>query len=346
MTLLLIYIFVAVGFSFLCSIAEAVLLSTNTSYIVSAQQEDKRYGDILDKLKENINDPLAVILTINTVAHTVGAAGAGAQATKVFGSVYLGIFSGVLTLIILVFSEIIPKALGAHYWRQLAPSTAYSLNFLVKALYPFVWLSNKLTGGFTEEESRKGFNRKEFAAMAELGEKEGQLEKQESRILQNVFLLSDLKVKNIMTPRPVVFQLSESTTVAEALEQNKSKRFSRIPLYKEEDDISGFVLKNDLLQALADDHNDKLISVFSRELNAILDETSVLNAFEQLISNEAHIMLVVDEYGSMEGVLTMEDILETLLGLEITDESDSVTDMQELAKRLGALRRKRMEGSD
>ena len=187
MTLLVTFVLIAVGISFLCSIAEAVILSVPTSYIVTKEQEGSPDGERLRKLKDDINSSLAVILTLNTIAHTVGAVGAGAQASKVFGSVYVGVFSAVLTLLILIFSEIIPKALGAHYWRNLAPATAYGLNFLVKALYPFVWLSNMLTKGLSQGPTLKGFSRQEFAAMAELGEQEGQLLEQESTVLQNLF---------------------------------------------------------------------------------------------------------------------------------------------------------------
>ena len=342
MLLLITFVLIAVVFSFLCSIAEAVLLSVPVSYIVNLEQEGKAHGRVLRGLKDDINSPLAVILTLNTVAHTIGAAGAGAQATVVFGSVYLGLFSAVLTLVILIFSEIIPKALGAHYWRRLAPTTAYTLRFLVKVLYPFVWLSNKITGGLAHEATLKGFSRQEFSAMAALGVQEGELNEQESTVLQNLFRLRELRVKQVMTPRLVVFSLPQDNTVAEALDQQRSNDFSRIPIYDDPENITGFVLRNDLLLAQADGNQDQPLADFQRELIAILDETSLLSAFEQLISQGAHIMLVVNEYGSMQGIVTLEDILESLLGLEIVDENDSVTDMQKLARRLGSLRRRKM----
>ena len=342
MLLLVIFVLVAVGFSFLCSIAEAVLLSVPTSYVVNAEQNGESYAPALKELKEDVNSPLAVILTLNTVAHTIGAAGAGAQAVAVFGSVYLGIFSAILTLIILIFSEIIPKALGAHYWRKLAPATAYSLRFLIKWLYPFVWLSNKITQGLSAGHTLKGFSRQEFKAMAELGEQEGQLDKHESVVLKNVFRLREIQVRNIMTPRPVVFAIQEDQTVESVFEKHGGKMFSRIPIYADLEEITGFVLRDDLLMAQNDGYNELPIKQYRRELEAVMDVSSVLQLFEVFISSESHIMLVVNEYGDMQGIVTLEDVLETLLGLEITDESDTIEDMQLLARRLGNVRRKKM----
>jgi magnesium and cobalt exporter, CNNM family len=343
MLLLFTYVSIAVGFSFLCSIAEAVLLSTTTSYIVNAERNNKAYGSTLRKLKDDINSPLAVILTLNTIAHTIGAAGAGAQAVAVFGSIYLGIFSGVLTLIILIFSEIIPKALGAHHWRKLAPMTAYTLQFLIRALYPFVLLSNRLTRGLTDEPTLQGFTRQEFSAMAELGEKEGQLEKQESQVLQNLFRLRDAKVRSAMTPRPVVFAMQEDSHISELLEKKSRRRFSRIPIYTGEDTITGFVLRDDLLVAQAEGSSESRLQKYRRDLKAIPESQSLLQALEDMIRTGAHIFLVVNEYGDTQGIITLEDILETLLGLEIVDESDTVEDMQILAQRLARIRRQRLK---
>lgn len=342
MLMLVIFVLIAVGFSFLCSIAEAVLLSVSMSFIVNAEQQGKAHGVVLRELKEDINSPLAVILTLNTIAHTMGAAGAGAQAAAIFGSVYLGVFSAILTLVILVFSEIIPKALGAHYWRKLAPITAYSLRFLIRLLYPFVMLSNKLTRGLSHETTLQGFSRKEFSAMADLGEQEGQLNKHESVVLKNLFRLRETQVRSAMTPRSVVFAMHEDSTVAELLGKQNRKMFSRIPVYTDGDQITGFVLRDDLLVARNDGHDEESLKTYRRELEAILDASSLLKAFETFLGSGVHIMLVVSEYGDTQGIITLEDILESLLGLEIMDESDTVEDMQVLARRLGMLRRKKM----
>lgn len=342
MFLLIIFIIIAVGISFLCSIAEAVLLSIPTSYVINAEHQGKRIGPPLRQLKEDLNSALAVILTLNTIAHTMGAAGAGAQAVAIFGNTYLGVFSAVLTFVILIFSEIIPKALGAHYWRALAPATTYTLLFLIKILRPFVILSNKLTEKLSSTPTLRGFSRQEFQAMAALGEEEGQLHKHESSVIKNLFLLRETRVDSVMTPRSVVFALPEDSTVADALDHKHSKTFSRIPLYSDPEVITGFVLRDDLLLAQNDGDSDKPLRHFRRELNAILDNFSLLKSFDSFISTGAHILLVINEYGAMQGIVTLEDILESLLGLEITDELDKVEDMRVLARRLAALRHKQL----
>ncbi len=343
MTLLIVYIAVALVFSFLCSIAEAVLLSTTTAHITLLEQEGRSSGTLLRTLKSDINKPLAAILTLNTVAHTVGAAGAGAQAAVVFGSAWVGVASAVLTLMILIFSEIIPKTLGATYWRSLAGVTAHSLKFLVWVLYPFVVLSEVLTKGLSRDNELEGFSREEFAAMAELGEQEGQLEERESRILKNMFLLHETRVTDAMTPRPVVFSLAETLTVSEYFDKHYDSRFSRIPVYLgDREHLTGFVLKDDLVLAQARNNTGNTLSTYRRELAALLDTTSLSDAFEEILHRRAHIMMIVDEYGGMEGIITMEDILETLLGLEILDESDKTADMQQHARRLWKRRAREM----
>lgn len=343
MTLLIIYVTIALVFSFLCSITEAVLLSTTTAHITVMEQEGRGSGALLRELKSDINKPLAAILTLNTIAHTVGAAGAGAQAAVVFGSAWVGAASAVLTLMILVFSEIIPKTLGATYWRSLAGITAHGLKFLVWALYPFVMLSEILTRGLSRSHEIEGFSREEFAAMADLGEQEGQLEERESRILKNMFLLHETSVTDAMTPRPVVFSLPQTLTVAEYCEKHFDSRFSRIPVYSgDREQLTGFVLKDDLMLAQARNNSDKTLAHYRRELPALLDTTSLSDAFEEVLHKRAHIMMIVDEYGGMEGIITMEDILETLLGLEIVDESDKTADMQEHARRMWRRRAREM----
>jgi CBS domain containing-hemolysin-like protein len=335
MTLLFVYVAIALVFSFLCSIAEAVLLSVTTAHITLLEQEGRSSGALLRKLKSDINKPLAAILTLNTIAHTVGAAGAGAQAAVVFGSGYVGLASAVLTLLILVFSEIIPKTLGATYWRSLAGMTAHGLKLLVWVLYPFVVLSELLTRGLSRGHELEGFSREEFAAMADLGEQEGQLAERESRILKNMFLLHETRVSDVMTPRPVVFSLPESLTVSDYFASHYDSRFSRIPVYAEDrEQLTGFVLKDDLLLAQARNNTDNTLQTYRRELPALLDSTPLSDAFEDILHRRAHIMMIVDEYGGMEGIITLEDILETLLGLEIIDESDKTADMQQHARRM------------
>ncbi len=349
MLLLITFVLLAVGVSFLCSIAEAVLLSSTTSYVLSLEKEGRPSGRILKALKDDINSPLAVILTLNTIAHTIGAAGAGAQATQLFGNVYLGIFSAVLTLVILVFSEIIPKALGAHYWRALAPMTGYALFYLIKLLYPFVVLSRKLTGWLaSSEDIVQGFSRNEFAAMAELGQQEGELDVHEAKILQNIFSLQEKTVREVMTPRSVIFALSEEDTLQALLEARDKDNFSRIPVYEagNSDNITGFVLRTEPLMARAHGDTDKKLKHFRRKLPAVLDKFSLLAAFDQFLNQGAQIMLVVNEYGETQGLITMEDVFEELLGTEITDESDAVEDMQKLARSRAVLKKIRIRSEN
>ncbi|WP_299594996.1 hemolysin family protein [uncultured Microbulbifer sp.] len=344
MLLLIVYVLIALGFSFLCSIAESVILSVTRPYVSLLEREGHKSGRLLRKLKDDINAPLAAILTLNTVAHTVGAAGAGAQAAAVFGNQYLGIASAILTLLILVFSEIIPKTLGAVYWRQLAPATAYVLRYLVILLKPFVWLSNWLTRGLAHGPTLTGFSREEFAVMAEIGEAEGQLERHESSILHNLFFtLRDHTVREVMTPRTVVFSLSQNMTVGDAYEQVEKSRFSRIPVYEQDDPdlVVGFVLKQDLLQAYARDDRESSLRSLRRDLLMLPETAAIYQVFHKMLARRVQITAVVDEYGSLEGVVTLEDILETLLGEEIVDEADKTPDRQELAKRLWRWRSKR-----
>ncbi len=334
MSLLVTYVLLALCFSFFCSIAEAVLLSVTPPYIASLEKKKPATGRLLRRLKDEVNRPLAAILTLNTIAHTVGAAGAGAQAAAVFGNQYVGLASAILTLMILIFSEIIPKSLGAHYWRQLAPVMGRLLRYLVILLYPFVVLSELLTRGMTYPPGQR-FSREEFAAMADLGAREGQLEAKESRILKNLFRFRSSILKNIMTPRTVVFALQEETSIETFLQNHRQTPFSRIPIYgRDRDDITGFVLKSDILLAQAQGRTDARLKDFQREISAVASTMTLSEVFEYLLDRREHIVLVVDEYGGMEGIVTLEDVVETLLGLEIVDEADETVDMQALARAL------------
>lgn len=335
MTLLVFFLLLAVLVSFFCSVAEAVLLSVRPSYIALLEAQGSGSGKKLKKLCNNLDRPLAAILTANTIAHTVGAAGVGAQAAVVFGNQYIGLTSAILTFLILIFSEIIPKTLGAVYWRQLAPSFAVLIEGLTQLLLPFVWLSEKLTRMLSR--SRAGshaFSRDEFEAMAQIGADEGLLESKELKIVMNLMRLRQLSVRDIMTPRPVVLSASEKMTVRDFFTTHSKNAFSRIPVYAEnEDDITGYVLKNDLLMAQARDEFDKSLSEFRRPFLMFLDVLDASTIFDRLIHGKTQIALILDEYGTMQGIVTMEDVLETLIGLEIIDESDKVDDMQKLARK-------------
>ncbi|GHF17894.1 hypothetical protein GCM10017044_10460 [Kordiimonas sediminis] len=335
MTLLLFYLFLALLVSCFCSVAEAVLLSVRPSFVTALKKQGKASAQTLEHLIENLDRPLAAILTANTIAHTIGAAGVGAQAAVVFGNEYLGITSAVLTLLILVLSEIIPKTLGATYWQQLAPVFAPMINGLTKLLLPFVWMSEKLTRVLSRG-SDEGFtfSRAEMQAMAEIGAREGLLDSKEEKIVSNLMRLRKLSIRVIMTPRTVVFSVPANMTVQDFFNDHATQPFSRIPLYDESrDEVDGYVLRADLLMAQARDEFAKPLSSFKRPFLMISTHASVSETFDRLLHERSHIALVIDEYGTMQGIVTLEDVLETLIGLEITDELDAVEDMQKLANR-------------
>lgn len=333
MTLLISYLLLALLVSCFCSVAEAVLLSVRPTYVAALKEKESRSAPVLERLLQDLDRPLAAILTANTIAHTIGAAGVGAQASIVFGSEYLGITSAVLTLLILIVSEIIPKTLGATYWQQLAPIFAILIYRLTQLLSPFVWFSSKITKLISGKGGHgTGFSRAEMAAMVEIGAKEGMLEDKELKIVQNLLKLKQLSVRMIMTPRPVVFSVSANMTVHDYFTAHQDQPFSRIPIYNQNiDDITGYILRSDLLIAQAKDEFSKPLSSFKRDFLVVPDILSASHAYDRLMHEKRHIALVVDEYGVMQGVVTLEDIIETLIGLEITDELDTVEDMQLLA---------------
>ncbi len=328
------YALVALLFSSLCSVAEAVLLSISPSYVANLEKEGSSAAPKIKSVKSNVDRSLAAILTLNTIAHTIGSGGAGAFAAKYWGDGAVGIAMVVLTLLILFVSEIIPKTIGAVYWRGLAVVTAHFIRLLSFILYPFIFISELITKWLTGGHSHHGFNRDEFTAMADIGAEGGHLDEKESRILQNLFRFPDLCVEDIMTPSTVVFALQEDMTAHEILQKHSTIFFSRIPIYSENrDNITGFVLKNELLMDdIRNDGKTKLKDFPKRELRAILDTTRLSIVLEKLLDNREHILLVVDKHGGLEGVVTLEDVVETLVGIEIVDEADNDVDMRKVAR--------------
>jgi CBS domain containing-hemolysin-like protein len=338
--LLLAYVLLALIFSFLCSIAEAVILSVTPSYIAGLRETRPKLADLLQKLKlDNVDRSLAAILTLNTIAHTVGAIGAGAQATVVFGSTWFGLFSAIMTLLILFLSEIIPKTLGAVYWRSLAGVTARFVRLLIVALYPAIWVSERLTRLIARGKKVSAFNRDEFIAMAGIGAKTGDIKEGESRIIRNLFKLDSLTATDIMTPRTVIVALQQDKTVAEALDEIAESPFSRLPLFEENPDhITGFVLRSDLLLAKAKGEDAGTLKTLKREIRTVAANMPLSDLLEFLLDKRQHIAIVADDYGGTKGLVTLEDVVETLLGMEIIDEMDKVTDMQALARQQWAKR--------
>jgi len=333
--LLAMYVFMALVFSFLCSIAEAVLLSMTPSFIAGMEQKQPKRALLLRKLKqENVDRSLAAILTLNTIAHTVGAIGSGAKATVVFGSAYFGLFSAIMTLMILFLSEIIPKTLGAVFWRNLTGFTAYFIRVLICLLYPLILVSERMTKWIAQGKKVHAFSRAEFIAMAYIGEKSGHIREDESRIINNLLALDSLTARDIMTPRTVIVAIKENSTVSEALKDLSEKPFSRLPLYgKNLDDIMGFVLKDDILLNHAQGRTDSTLQSLKHEIEIVSAEMSISKLLEFFLDHRSHIALVVGTYGGTEGLVTLEDVVETLLGMEIVDEDDAAKDMQSLARR-------------
>jgi CBS domain containing-hemolysin-like protein len=343
--LLLLYVCMALGFSFLCSVAEAVLLSVTPSYIEGQKLKRPKHAALLKRLKQdNLDQSLAAVLTLNTIAHTVGAIGAGAKAAVVFGSAWFGLFSAAMTLMILFLSEIVPKTIGAIYWNHLARPTALFIQGLILTLYPLVWISEKLTAIISHNKKIHIFSREEFIAMSRLGEQSGQINANESQIIHNLFRFGILRARDIMTPRPVIAALPEDAMLQQAFETVRRKPFSRFPVYDgKSGEITGFVLKNDIYLKRVQGEKTETILSLKREISAVPETISLSMVLDHLFKERQHIALVVDEYGGTTGLVTLEDLLETLIGIEITDESDTVEDMRVLARKLWADRIKALD---
>ncbi len=341
MALLIFYIALALCVSFLCSILESSLLTITPSQVRTAEEQGAKWAGRLKRLKDDIERPLAAILTLNTIAHTMGAAGAGAQYAALYGSGGEAVFAAILTLAILVVTEIIPKTIGARYARALAPFSAWILPIMIKCLAPLVWASRQLTKIITMGRAADiPQHREEILAVASLGQASGQIDSSEVRFMQNMLQLNALKVSDVMTPRTVVFTLSRKTSLQEAADRIREVPFTRIPVYAEnKDEIAGFVIKHEVLSLLLDGGKGQHgIESLIRPLPPVLDESTVDRLFHRLISEHHHIMAVVDEYGTFLGLVTLEDVLETIFGFEIVDELDEVPDLQEYARELSRRR--------
>lgn len=352
MTLLIIYAVLSIFFSFLCSILEAVLLSVTPTFINVKKKEGKAYATTLENLKKDVDQPLIAILTLNTIAHTVGAILVGVQAEQlpykleILGVNMVGIVSTIMTLLILILSEIIPKTIGATFWKQLANFTSKALVILIAPLKytGILWilrLTTKLIGGKGHHGSV--LSREDFTAMADIAHEEGVFEESESKVIKNLLSFKEVFTKDVMTPRTVMKIASEDTTLEEFFNENQNLRFSRIPVYKENaDNITGQVLKDDIFKEMANQNGHKKISEIKRPILFTTRNLPIPDLFNELIQSKNHLALVVDEYGSVNGLVTMEDVIETLLGLEIVDESDTETDMQILARKNWENRAKRL----
>lgn len=334
MTVLLTYFLTALFVSFLCSLLESVLLSLSIAHVSVIEKEGGSSGKLMAELKENINKPLAAILTVNTIANTIGAAGVGAQTLLIFGNEWVAISSGMLTLCILIFSEIIPKTIGAIYSKSLVPFTAYTIRVLMFIAWPFVILSETMSQFIHKGENggESKASREELLAMAEISEDEGSIDEQEGDIIENLMKLDDMPVEDIMTPRSVIFALKEGDTVGTVVEEHSPIAFSRIPIYEKDlDNIVGIVNRYDLVNKQAEDKFNVIMNQIMKPIESVLEKSSVSDVLDLFVKRRQQMFLVKDEFGTTTGLITLEDAIETLLGVEIVDEHDHVVDMRKLA---------------
>lgn len=332
MTLLIVYLLLTMGISFLCSLLESVLMSTPISFITMKEEEGDRDASRFMKLKMEPDRPLTAILSLNTIANTLGAAAVGHQATLLTGEHWFGIISAVMTLLILIFSEIVPKSIGTSHWKNLLWLSRI-MNFLVYLLYPVVWVVQKLRHSITDDAPDMGISREEVSAMANIGEEEGVIDNSENKVIQNIMKLDDIKAYDVMTPRVVAAIAPEKMTLKQFYKQDDLSHNSRIPVYAESPEfITGYILRYDVLEQLAEDKFDTRLESIKREIAAFHEETSVSDIWESLLKSKDQIALIIDDYGCFQGIITLEDIIETILGMEIIDENDTVTDMQQYAR--------------
>lgn len=342
MFLLALYFFLTVFISFLCSISESVMFSTSASYAETLVGKSKG-GKLVCSLKKNMGRPISAILSVNTIANTFGASAVGMQVAAELGDAYFGLASTILTIMILVFSEIIPKSIGSTYWRSLCIPVAYFVQGLVYISYPLVVITEFLTN-LISNKNEQTVSREEIAVLTSIGEKEGVFESSESKIINNLMKMKSIKVRSVMTPRTVVLAVQEDVTLEEFFKTKDFKRYSRIPIYSDTiDSITGFVLKSDVLYHLAADHQKMRLKEIKRQIICCYENTSILRFYDTMITKKEHMAMVIDEFGGLEGIVTMEDVIETILGLEITDEYDTQIDMQQLAKEQWEKRKRKFD---
>ncbi len=345
MGLLLIFLLITLLVSFLCSTLESVLMTTTLSYISLREDEGDNAAVLFKQYKLDTERPLAAILSLNTIANTVGSVGIGMQATLVFGNAWVGLTSAVVTLLILIFAEIIPKTIGTKYWKSLMPFTAYTIKGLIVVMFPFVLLVHYITRIFHDDDGLgdNTVSREEVSAMANVGEEEGVIEQDENKIIQNIIRLDEIKAFEVMTPRVVAAIAPEKMTLREYYDSDAYDHFSRIPVYAESQEfITGYVLRDDALEDLAEDHFDTRLGDIKRSLPYFNEDTSISDIFDAMLKQKSQIALVIDEYGCFQGIITLEDIIETIFGFEIIDENDVITDMQQYARERWQKRQKRI----
>lgn len=341
MEALLIFLFGAMAISFLCSVLEATLMSTPLSYIVLREDEGCKPATLMKKYKQESSRPIAAILALNTIANTIGAAGVGRQATLVFGSEWFGVVSAVTTILILIFSEIIPKTIGTSHWKSLMGFAARTIKLLVIILFPIVVCVEWLQKLITPNDPDTSVSREEVGAMADVAEESGELDEDENEIIQNIISIDEITADEVMTPRVVAATAPESMTIKEFYHDRRFLHHSRIPVYDGNDEyITGYILRVEALQMMAEDKFDVTLGELRRDIECFQEETTIDEIWDAMLSRQEQIAVIINEYGSFQGILTMEDVIETILGDEIVDERDDVADMQQLARERWAKHQK------
>lgn len=338
-TLLLSFFVLAIFFSFMCSLWEAVLLSITPTYARIQHQKGTVTGRHLQEFKENIDRPLAAILTLNTIAHTVGAIGVGEQAAKIWSDstpiITRFLVPGGMTLAILILSEIVPKTIGALHWQKLAKFTVFSLRLLIIALAPLVWMGQLVTRSLKKDSDKPILTRNDFLAMAEMGAQDGVFDADESQMIGSMIRFQSIQVRDVMTPRTVVSAVSQEQSITNYYQHRKENQFSRIPTYSQDnkDQITGYIIKVDVAEAIIEGNGEALLTSLRRDIVAVGETLAVTELFTNLMERREHVAVVLDDFGGMAGIITMEDLIETILGMEIMDETDTATDMRILAQK-------------
>ena len=334
MAFLLFFLLGAMAVSFLCSILEATLMSTPISYITMREEEGYKPATRFKEYKQDPSRPIAAILSLNTIANTIGAAGVGSQATKLFGSQWFGLVRALMTILILIFSEIIPKTLGTTRWKSLMGFATVMIRALIFMMYPLVLLIELISDRITPEEMEEpAVSRDEVSAMANVAEEEGDLEEDENTIIQNLISMDEIKAFDVMTPRVVCEIAPESMTLKAFYKNKRYRHHSRIPVYADNDEyITGYILRMEALQLMAEDKFDLTLGDIRRDVATFDEDTPLDQIWDEMLTKDEQIAIIINEYGSFQGILTLEDVIETLLGSEIVDENDTVRDMQQLAR--------------
>lgn len=347
MVSILLLVLLTVIVSFIASLMEAVILSTNQSFVALAVEQKKPYGPLLERHLEKIGRPLSAILTINTITNIVGSSLVAYRVQQIFGETILTIFSGLLSLLILIFCEVIPKSLGANHWKVLAPYGAYIIQLMIFIVYPAVWLIETVSAKLSKNNEQPEVTRDEFIMTAQIGAEEGTLKAKESTIIKNLLMLDKIFVSDVMTPRTVLFAIEDTETVEDVFNKFKPIRFSRIPVFKDNlDNIIGMTSRYKILEALSHDgeHNKKIGELLT-PIATVSERMHVYQLLDYFIKEKEHLVLAIDEYGVVTGLVTLEDAIETLLGVEIVDEYDNVEDMRKYALEQWQIRKQKLRKS-